>query len=70
MNSIDPDELRRYHEELHKEAERLDRALAELRADEDAGRLAPRPGADARIAVLEAHLRRLRLLREEYLNDH
>lgn len=70
MNSVDPDELRRYHEELRKEAERLDRELAQIRADEDARQLGPRPAADARIAVLEGHLGRLRLLRAEYLSGH
>jgi hypothetical protein len=49
------------------QASRLDGALASIRAEEAAGRLTTREVADNRIAVLEANLTRLRLLRDEYL---
>lgn len=56
-----------YSQLVADEAERLDGALADIRAAEAAGELTTREAADNRIAVLEANLIRLRLLREEYL---
>ena len=49
------------------EASRIEAALADIRAQQAAGTLSTRDAADKRIAVLEAHLTRLRLLRAEYL---
>ena len=62
----DPDRITRYPL-LPVEESRLDGALADIRAQEAAGKLTTREFADRRIAVLEAHLTRLRLLRAEYL---
>jgi len=56
----------RYYQLVTEEARRLDGALAGIRADEAAGELPTREAADNRIAVLEADLTSLRLLREEY----
>jgi hypothetical protein len=64
----DPDRIAQYNQLVTEEAARLDGALAAIRADEAAGRLTTRQAADNRIAVLEANLNRLRLLRAEYLD--
>lgn len=58
----DTDRIIRYHQLLAVEASRLDGALADIRAQEAAGKLTTREAADKRIAVLELHLTRLRLL--------
>jgi hypothetical protein len=63
----DPDRITQYNQLLAVEASRLDAALADIRAQEAAGKLTTREAADKRIAVLEAYLTRLRLLRAEYL---
>ena len=63
----DPDRITQYNQLLAVEASRLDGALADIRAQEGAGELTTREAADKRIAVLEAHLSRLRLLRAGYL---
>ena len=63
----DPDRITQYNQLLAVEASRLDGALADIRAQEAAGKLTTREAADKRIAVLEAHLTRLRLLRAGYL---
>jgi hypothetical protein len=67
-DTFDPDRLAQYNQLVAEEAARLDGALAAIRADEAAGRLTTRQAADNRIAVLEANLTRLRLLRAEYLD--
>ncbi len=59
----------RYRELAAAEDERLDGALADIRTGQDSGELTVRQAADARVAVLEEHLNRLRLLRDEYLAD-
>ena len=63
----DPDRITQYNQLLAAEAGSIDGALADIRAQEGAGKLTTREAADKRIAVLEAHLTRLRLLRAEYL---
>jgi hypothetical protein len=63
----DLDRITQYNQILAVEASRLDGALADIRAQEAAGKLTTRAAADKRIGVLEAHLTRLRLLRAEYL---
>jgi hypothetical protein len=63
----DPDRITQYNQLLAVEASRLKGALADIRAQEAAGKLTTREAADKRIAVLEAHLTRLRLLRAGYL---
>ena len=63
----DPDRVDRYNELVAEEAARLTATIAGIRDDEAAGHLTTREAADNRIAVLEAHLNRLRLLRTEYL---
>jgi hypothetical protein len=65
--TFDPDRIAWYNQLVAEEAARLDGALAAIRADEAAGRLTTREAADNRVAVLEEHLIRLRLLRAEYL---
>ncbi len=66
-DAMDPDRITQYNQLLAVEASRLDGALADIRAQRAAGKLTTREAADKRIAVLEAHLTRLRLLRAEYL---
>jgi hypothetical protein len=56
-----------YNQLVTEAGERLDGALADIRASQDAGELSVRDAADARVAVLEEHLNRLKLLRAEYL---
>jgi hypothetical protein len=68
-DTFDADRIARYNQLVAEEASRLDGALADIRAAEAAGRLTARDAADNRIAVLEANLNRLRLLRAEYLGD-
>jgi hypothetical protein len=68
-HAFDPDRIARYNQVVTEEASRLDGALADIRAQEAAGRLTTREAADNRIAVLEANLTRLRLLRAEYLGS-
>lgn len=63
----DTDRIIRYHQLLAVEASRLDGALADIRAQEAAGKLTTREAADKRIAVLELHLTRLRLLSTDRL---
>jgi hypothetical protein len=63
----DPDRTTQYNQLLAVEASRIAAALADIRAQQAAGTLSTREAADKRIAVLEAHLTRLRLLRAEYL---
>jgi hypothetical protein len=63
----DPDRITRYNQLLAVEASRIDGILADIRAQQAAGKLTTREAADKRIAVLEAHLTRLRLLRADYL---
>jgi len=66
-DSPEPDRVDRYNELVADEAARLTATIAGIRDDEAAGHLTTREAADNRIAVLEAHLTRLRLLRAEYL---
>ena len=58
-----------YNQLVTEAGERLDGALADIRASQDGGELSVRDAADARVAVLEEHLNRLRLLRDEYLTS-
>jgi hypothetical protein len=57
-----------YNQLVTEAGERLDGALADIRGSQDAGELSVRDAADARVAVLEEHLNRLKLLRAEYLD--
>ena len=59
----------RYLELLTEANRRLDGALAAIRQEQDAGEMAIREAADARIAVLGIHLDALKLLRSEFLPD-
>lgn len=58
-----------YHQLVGEASDRLDGALADIVRSQDAGELTVREAADNRVAVLEAHLNRLRLLRDEYLGS-
>jgi len=58
-----------YNQLVTEAGDRLDGALADIRARQDSGDLSIRGAADARVAVLEEHLGRLRLLRDEYLDS-
>jgi len=58
-----------YNQLVTEAGDRLDGALADIRASQDSGELSVRDAADARVAILEEHLNRLRLLRDEYLSS-
>jgi hypothetical protein len=58
-----------YNQLVTEAGDRLDGALADIRASQDSGELSVRDAADARVAILEEHLNRLRLLRDEYLGS-
>ena len=58
-----------YNQLVTEAGDRLDAALADIRASQDSGKLSVRDAADARVGVLEEHLNRLRLLRDEYLDS-
>ncbi len=58
-----------YNQLVTEAGDRLDVALADIRASQDSGKLSVRDAADTRVAVLEEHLNRLRLLRDEYLDS-
>jgi hypothetical protein len=66
-DGFEPDRISQYNQLANEEAGRLDAALTGIRASQDSGELSVRQAADARVAVLEEHLNRLRLLRDEYL---
>jgi hypothetical protein len=58
-----------YTEAAAAEDARLDAELRSIRRREDAAELTVREAADHRIAAMEAHLGRLRELREKHLGD-
>ena len=64
-----PDAYRvdQYNALIAEESKRLDDTLAAIRADTAAGHLSTIEAADNRIRVMEAHLTRLLLLRDECL---
>lgn len=55
-----------YYTAMTEADEAMDDALAAIRAEEDAGRLAPVEAAAERIAVLERHVSECRRLRDEH----
>ncbi len=57
-----------YSKLVDQSCARLTEQLANIRKDQDAGDITVREAADERIQVMEEHLERLRLLREEYLD--
>lgn len=62
----------RYWQLATEAASNLEERLAAISRDFDAGEISTIDAANERIRILEEHLARLRLLREEYLggNDH
>ncbi len=57
----------KYNQLAAEAAATLDDQLARIRRDQDEGTITIREGADERVQVLQEHLDRLRLLREEFL---
>jgi hypothetical protein len=66
----DPDRIPRYNELVAEAGDRLDGTLADIVRSQDAGELTVREAANNRVAILEEHLNRLRLLRDEYLGSN
>lgn len=58
-----------YFDAMRGADEALDDALAAVRAEEDAGRLAPADAAAERIGLFERHLAESRRLRRELLGE-
>lgn len=61
------DKAEGYAEQVAREADIFDDALAAIRHQEDAGELTVRQAADRRVELMERHLHTLRMLRETYL---
>jgi hypothetical protein len=65
--SADPrDQAAEYSEALTAAGQKLDGALADLRAAQDAGEITVVEAADQRVLILEIHLADLTRLREQY----
>lgn len=58
-----------YFDALREAEEDVSEALGQIRAEEDAGRLAPVEAAAERVGLLERHLERCRQLRAEHLGE-
>ncbi len=67
MSSIN-ERSEQYQRLASEAATKLDDQLARIRADLGRGAISVRESADERVQVLQEHLDRLRLLREEYLS--
>lgn len=69
MNSLNDRPHARYVAAVEEVDRRFDEQIAEIRRKQDAypPQLTPREAADARIAVMEAHLSAVRELRRRYL---
>ena len=67
MSSIN-ERSEQYQRLASEAATKLDDQLARIRADLERGAISVREAADERVQVLQDHLDRLRLLREEYLS--
>jgi hypothetical protein len=68
----DPDETTRastYTNEAAAQDQLLDRRLAEIRAQFEAGSITVRHAADLRVAALEHHLEAVRALRARHFGD-
>jgi|HubBroStandDraft_6_1064221.scaffolds.fasta_scaffold230948_2 hypothetical protein len=75
MSTIPPTEpddaapARRYADEAAAQDQFLDRRLAEIRTQYEAGSITVRQAADARVAALEQHLAAVRALRAEHFGE-
>lgn len=67
MSSIN-ERSEQYQRLASEAATKLDDQLTRIRADLGRGAISVRESADERVQVLQEHLDRLRLLREEYLS--